>query len=122
MPQKHAKNNCASKCFNHWERNEASSEGHYGTRKARRELVERDRASDCTHCTGLGGSGGGGYYAKDGRQREAIRLSVCCCCIFEPLCACRRFSFVPVIDKRHRVPKPKGLLVLLYHYPVPWTL
>lgn len=37
MPQKHAKNNCASKCFNHWERNEASSEGHYGTRKVSRE-------------------------------------------------------------------------------------
>lgn len=35
MPQKHAKNNCASKCFNHWERNEASSEGHYGTTKVR---------------------------------------------------------------------------------------
>lgn len=33
MPQKHAKNNCASKCFNHWERNEAASDGHYGTRK-----------------------------------------------------------------------------------------
>ena len=33
MPQKHAKNNCASKCFNHWERNEAANEGHYGTRK-----------------------------------------------------------------------------------------
>lgn len=35
MPQKHAKNNCASKVFNHWERNEAANDGHYGTRKVR---------------------------------------------------------------------------------------
>lgn len=70
MPQKHAKNNCASKCFNHWERNEASSEGHYGTRKAR-------IGESTTHSTGLGewrGGLGGGNHVKDGRQMEAIPL------------------------------------------------
>lgn len=46
MPQKHAKNNCASKCFNHWERNEAASDGHYGTRKVRLlQLVVRSVSS-----------------------------------------------------------------------------
>lgn len=65
MPQKHAKNNCASKCFNHWERNEASSEGHYGTRKARIEEI----ALIVPGARRVGGGGGG---MKDGRQVGAM--------------------------------------------------
>lgn len=40
MPQKHAKNNCASKVFNHWERNEAATEGSYGTVKVRLSMMQ----------------------------------------------------------------------------------
>lgn len=50
MPQKHAKNNCASKCFNHWERNEASSEGHYGTRKMRLGGDSQQTFGHCALC------------------------------------------------------------------------
>eukprot|EP00903_Cladosiphon_okamuranus_P017036 g15701.t1 len=50
MPQKHAKNNCASKCFNHWERNEAASAGHYGTRKVRLGGDSQHTFGHCALC------------------------------------------------------------------------
>ncbi|CAN0175410.1 unnamed protein product [Scytosiphon promiscuus] len=50
MPQKHAKNNCASKCFNHWERNEAASDGHYGTRKVRLGGDSQQTFGHCCLC------------------------------------------------------------------------
>ncbi|CAM9865480.1 unnamed protein product [Ectocarpus sp. 6 AP-2014] len=50
MPQKHAKNNCASKCFNHWERNEAASDGHYGTRKVRLGGDSQQTFGHCSLC------------------------------------------------------------------------
>ncbi|CAM9216970.1 unnamed protein product [Pylaiella littoralis] len=50
MPQKHAKNNCASKCFNHWERNEAADEGHYGTRKVRLGGDSQQTFGHCSLC------------------------------------------------------------------------